>query len=840
MKTFLYLLIFILIGLLNDKGYSQNLYSSSWSNKQDIVYDNQINLIDFSLLARYWQCNFSDEYFDSPDINIDGIVDINDLNSFIYCWSGGNNNEQLSGTEFLITSKAKLTKELIFGASDLRQACDNDNYVFATSSEGNVYRKAKSPNSNWELTAIGEAEIIWTLWGDNLLGVKNYTTIKYSPDNGSTWYDSAIQPILTKGATFNMGWSVGVRKPGQGSEDNCHYGTIILVEYGLGRTAEQRCRKIFRSIDCGISWSRQYQIDVANEVPDLGSNSHFHTVAYNQSLNRFLAIVGDGANEQMRFSDDDGVTWNVAQRNSGIQPVQLVDMGDSRFLCGSDKCIGVYTLDISDMENVIKHHTLQNWNDITGGQRYCFMLKQMGGLYYAFQFDYTTAQHLAKISVSPDGIKWSVYYQFDNNEQGVRFVSGMTPDGIHVSVMNADGLLEGYILEPAKVEIVQAIAVQSEPDNVFASISYGDKPDDMSYWVQSLADSAVITSEADGGLFSDRHISLGKGSSGYLSAQIPFYRFKVPADGRSYIGRIWLRAISSDCTASIKAGSARSGYTPGGYCTLINKDDWIEVLTEPLQIPAQGVDETVVLRFFAGSSAYPVAGDVNIHLGAISLSSNRAGYLYPGNIAYESLTNYSAPTTDSWKSVFTIISNTRAGNMHYYSNWNSNVIYASGVYVVYSDATYISLSNGNIGNNPIFVSDKWLQVKNYRWHIRSWMKDINNYLCLYLDSVDLKIKLDIVVNGNCIETLETDQLINFEWLSQLDFEIIFNIDKKQIEMKVCYAGHNWQCVSNLSGDELLSSVKIFQVMGNHHWLKNASIDKSGRVYMSAMPLFIVE
>ena len=823
-----------------------SLYASEWSLPADITADGNIDIIDFGPLASSWLM-YGCGLCDNADITFDGAVDINDFLLFSPRWLNLNYKERLCKNDVLVVSQPEMTEDVIIGSSNRITCSENELVVFATDANGNVYRRRKSAGSEWELAAAGVADVVWCLWDSYLFGVKSNNTFRFSEDNGETWHDCNTPPIPSFGALYYNGWSLAFRRPGQGSPPANEHGTVILVEYGRFATVG---RRIFKSVDHGKNWTQQYEINPATEIVTTTAWSHFHTVGYHQGTERFLAIVGDGANARMLYSTDDGDTWITAQVNSGVQPVQLLDTGHpTEFVCGADRSLGVYTLDVSNMETAVKHQKLKNWDDRTGAQRFCFMLRYFDGLYYAFQMDTDSPDRLNKISVSPDLENWAVYYQFSNNERGVRFVGGQSEDGIHVSVYYSSDNYRSMILKPARTRIRTSAKIIPPIKNAFTTrnIYLGDEPNSVSFWTQSVSGSATITSEPNGGLFADRHVKISKGSAGYLSAYNPYVFAYVPRDGRTYIGRIWFRGCSADQMARFQVGSITKGFSAGGYITLINKDDWLEIITDPITVPATGGLEPVALRAYIGNAYNLVAGDAEVHVGGICISPNRAGLQLDSNCESPAILRKPVNVPESWSSSFRIIPDSRYSSMTQYGAWDSNTSYAAGVWATYSDKTYESLQANNIGNNPQSASDYWRCVPNFRWHVKTWMQDLQNYLCLYLDSNDLKFKLDAVVDGNAVETLQTALPFRFEWMSQLDFAVCLDGTERQESLKlvVSNAGHLEHIVGNSIGlrsavaNGYMRNRQISQVIGNPYWLSTKTAAGNSREDMVTVPMFAV-
>lgn len=202
---------------------------------------------------------------------------------------------------------------------------------------------------------------------------------------------------------------------------------------------------------------------------------------------------------------------------------------------------------------------------------------------------------------------------------------------------------------------------------------------------------------------------------------------------------------------------------------------------------------------------------------------------------------------ESWSSYFRIVPDTRYSSMTQYDIWDVNTSYAAGVWATYNNNTYESLSANNAGHNPQQATDFWRCVPNFRWHVKTWMQDTKNYLCLYLDSINQKFKLDAVVDGNIVETLQTATPVRFEWMSQLDIAVCLSGAEGQESLKLSLsnAGHLEHVVGN--SIELKSAIangymrdrQISQVIGNQPWQSTKTVGGVSRDDMVAMPLFIV-
>jgi hypothetical protein len=825
----------------------QSFCAVEWHSPSDMAVDGNVNLFDFARLASNWlknDCNLCG----GADITFDDSVTINDLWLFSQQWLDINYTNRLCKQDVLVASRAEMTTDVIAGKSDRSLCSENDTYIYATDYNGNVYRCLKTAGSQWVLAASGVAHVVWCLWDGYLFGVKSNTSFRYSEDNGTTWYDCNLPPVPSTGALYYNGWSLAFRRPGQGNSEVNSFGTVVLVEYGTGATVG---RKIFKSVDHGKNWTQQYQINPATEIVSKSSYSHIHTIGYHAGTGRFLAIVGDGPNRRMFYSDDDGGSWITAQIESGVQPVQLLDVGlPTEFVCGADRALAVYTLDVSNMEIATKHQKLTNWQEATASQTYCFMLRYWNGMYYAFQYDSTGSNRLNKISVSPDLEHWAVYYQFQNNEKGVRYVGGLSEDGVHLTVVNASDKLLSMVLKPASVEIKTSYRIIPPINNIFSSaeMALGNDPNSLNYWAKSYPDSAVITSEPNGGLFDERHIKLSKGiTTGVISVNNTFTAAYVPRDGKTYAGRIWLRGHSANQVARVQIGSQIKGYNTGEFRQLVNADDWMEIVTDPLTVPATGGLEPLAFRIYAGYVGGPLNTNGEIHIGGICISPNRVGLQLGGNCDDPEILRKDVNALDSWSSCFRAISDIRYSSMTQYGGWDVNTSYVAAVWVTYGGKTYESLEVNNIGHNPQIVSDSWRLVPNFKWHVKTWMQNTKNYLVLYLDSLDLKFKLDAVVNGNIVETLQTSSPFKFEWMSQLDFAVCLNGAEGQesLKLSVSNAGHLEHIVSTSS--ELKSAIAggymrnrpVSQAIGNQYWLSTKTAGGNSREDMMTVPMSVV-
>ena len=74
----------------NLKNYSDGVAVTEYTQAQpDIIYNGMVDLFDFSQLAAQWlntACSSSNNWCDKSDIDHSGIVEINDLNLFVYNW----------------------------------------------------------------------------------------------------------------------------------------------------------------------------------------------------------------------------------------------------------------------------------------------------------------------------------------------------------------------------------------------------------------------------------------------------------------------------------------------------------------------------------------------------------------------------------------------------------------------------------------------------------------------------------------------------------------------------------------------------------------------------------
>jgi hypothetical protein len=755
---------------------------------------NYDGIVDFSDYANFANWSSDKPYLtDLIDLNCDGIADFNDFEAFVNQWlyeepnytslcdpnspgypgcmdkfkfsrpSIAYNPDGTTSAEnevqrrtFALVNQSVIEYETICGEYDLFHCCENAGYIFAASSNGGVYRRAKHDGSWEQIAADTTAQIVWAFRDGTLFG--DYAgSYRRSTDNGETWTAVTTPPDVSQYGYFQPDWSFACSEGG----------TAIMVEYGtygiypLGR-------RIFRSVDGGDNWTTVFDAWPAFDNVDI---KHMHTVCWHRSTGKFVVSCGDVTRKRFLVSDDDGLTWTSWKWREGLQPTQLLDYGDpTKILCGSDEYASVYTLDLVTGE---AEQVVQNWNITNNSQALCFVLRYFDGVFYAFEYDVrnTVTDRRAKISVSKDLKHWAVYHQFTANERGVRYCSGVSDGKIYATLYTTYGYNVDIIINEANIITQPLVVVNPASTNLLGTPNNSVSDTDLSAWDPYIS---ICELADEGGLFVTKvpRFTMNSPTYDYMRFMHALSKASIPMDGRQYVCRFWARGNSDD--AYFLYYLSGSGLASSGrFGQLLKKDRWYEFCTAPLVFNGVGgYDDNGRLKVFVGEpGSIPLGHEPEVYIGGVTINEDRSTFQMGGTPRAKTKIVKPVQVGDGWTSLLTIVTDARSEMLGQYKSWSSSVTYAEGVCVTYVNKTYKSKSAGNLNHIPSNLGDWWVLTDNWKWHIKTWEADHNDKLVLYLDSVDMKFKLDIISQGAIIETLTELYAFPFEWQSQMDFAV---------------------------------------------------------------------
>jgi hypothetical protein len=786
---------------------------ASWN----VHYDGTVDFVDFADFAAWWSTD-NPYLTDLIDLNCDGNADFNDFallmdqwlyedpnytgfcdpnsptspdcpDRFKFCRTSpaynpdGNTsaNNEVQWRTFALVNQSVVTAETICDHNDLVQSCENANYIFAVHPYGDVYRKPKN-GSPWERIAdFCTVNQLWAFKNGTLIGAYGRGVYRRSTDNGETWTSVTTVPDVSENGYFTDNWSFGC-------SDN---GTAILVEYGDHGELPYG-RRIFRSTDDGNNWTT-----VFDAGPDFNNVDikHMHTVRWHRGTGKFVVSCGDVTRKRFLVSDDDGLTWTSWKWREGLQPAQLLDYGHpTKILCGSDEYAGVYTLDVVTGE---AEQVVNNWKSTASGQARCFVLRYFNGIFYAFEYDERSnvSDRVAKISVSKDLEHWAVYHQFANNEHGVRYCSGVSDGNIHATVVTDYGT-KTITINEAEITEKPLVAVNPASNNLLNSRNKSISDTNMSAWYPYKA---VCELADEGGLFATKvpRFKLNEPAYDYMFFMHALYQASIPADGRQYVCRFWARGYSDDaCFEYWLSGSNIS--SPNRISQLLKKDRWYEFCTAPLVFDGVGgYDPHGRLFIYVGSPNIPLGHEPEVYIGGVTINEDRSTFQMGGTPRAKTTIVKPVQVGNEWTSLLTIVTDARSEMLGQYKNWLSTVTYTNGVCVIYGGKTYKSKAPFDINHPPNISPDWWEVVDNWRWHIKTWGSDYNNKLVLYLDSLDMKFKLDVISQGAILETLVETKAFPFEWQSQMDFAV--RVGNGHVTLTIAHGG----TYENLSSQQVL-------------------------------------
>jgi hypothetical protein len=447
--------------------------------------------------------------------------------------------------------------------------CQNSRYLFARGYDNWLHRSVDG--FGWEHLGPCEDGEVFALSDDTLLrtrvGQDKRLQILRSVDDGLTWqqavWEGRSEPFafLSPGAILRP-W--GFRQ--------AQNGTIVAVEYRLPDGG----RYIYRSGDSGASWRMVY---------DAGSSiTHFHAVAKQEALGRWVASTGDG-NPRQKFivSDDDGLTWYVYMNGElDMQPVYFFDYGHpTRLLYGNDDRRQVGWVDVSDgSTGRTTAMLIRNWNP-EPQHAYCWYIFKYADAYYALNWDYPSGARNAVISVSRDLEHWAVYHRFVLNESGAYTFGGFGGDKLHLRVHTGSSYRH-MTLSPAALELREAYLLLPATQNLLSTpeLSSAESTERWSN-VSSLGPQGLGVFE-----WTDATALHGPGCLHYVRTDGGVMKLLSPSfafvPGKTYQARLWLKGRNEVTLRWYRNGAFQSAYTGYG----LTMGEWTEVLTPPITVPS--------------------------------------------------------------------------------------------------------------------------------------------------------------------------------------------------------------------------------------------------------------
>jgi hypothetical protein len=754
----------------------------------DINHDEEINFIDFSILANQWQMEDSNIiYLWKADIDNDGRVDFDDLKILTEQWQHEDFNAVPSGTddqnpfeEDLLSNAAFQRDSIAFldgkqydndvprkkimavcGASDLniiRQdtvigvgmvslspQCEAGEYIYATGTDHrNIYRSLDG--NQWEKTtgSIGNVIMIFgSRSGAILVALNKGGRVKLfrSDVGGSDLSDFALPEanLVLPGDKYNAA-SVEFWNYHQALN-----GTICIGEYGNeGGFKESR---IYRSADDGITFTEVY-----NEPNNV---YHSHRIYKHEATGRWVNVYGDGeTRNKIVKSDDDGLSWDTLdpQWDNNFQPTEFYDYNHpTNLLYGSDDMGFIGTFNVLTRE----------YNPLyMDGDRiipYVFAIYYYNGVFYAgtsspYQDpnDRTTA-----IIVSSDLVHWAVYHQFQDKEYGVRKIIGCRNGKIHGVVLASDATtLQHFSFSPVSVTNVLGWCLDPATTNLLNTAQYSSAETDTSQWT-AFDQLERITFDAVHGSACLRAYS----DSGYS----PIYPRPIPVQtGKTYCGRVFLKANGQNVTGRVNwyvYGSNRQGKQ---NCFALNHNEWTEIVLEPVTIQP---------------------GETNI-------------------------TMHIRPRSFNWLGPYDYLADAAQFEQSPPTRWQAGGTPRA------DDVLYKIIEVPQQWRNILLWSpecrSEWY-AGSQKQYIKSWCKDDKNYMELYYDPSDSTFCLQVVQNDEPLPPLRTGKH-SFYRNGVVRFEV--SCSTYALNFKFSYAGANETL--SVEGCDFLKSTQLTSKFGDHN------------------------
>ncbi len=546
---------------------------------------------------------------------------------------------------------------------DIYPLCQNQAYTFGyCRSSACLYRS--QCGGHWAMLGQYKTSTMYALHDNAVVrawkGSDNRLRLARSTNSGETWTsarwaDSGEEfSWLTEGATLvRQGWGF----------HQAHSGTIIAVEYKLPTGG----RYIYRSGDNGVTWSVVHD----NGGPDYAK--HYHAVRKHEGLGRWVAVTGDGLNQQtLLASDDDGLTWYeyMAPGERYIQPIYLLDYGHpTRLLFGSDTVWQMGRVDVSDEPSAkTVSSVITNWEHAI--QRdYCCQIIDHEGLYYASSWTTQPTPRNVVLSVSPDLDNWSVYHRFTGEESGVYGCAGEAAGQLHLKIC-IPNRSEHFVISPARLALQNGIVVAPRTTNLFTPAAAA--ADSLDGWIN--ASSEVPPDSGQQGLlecvsnpahYGDSSIHYVRSDGGYMQLLTPPFPFEI---GKTYQARFWVRGRGGPaCVAWTRNSVVASESLWFG----LPQDEWRQMVTTPIMAIEGTEDLRVRIRLFSTND-----NSCESYLDSLQIEEAPITHWHPGE-ATRATTHLDARVSvrGSWTNVFAIQPDdmstylSQAGELHLKTYW---------------------------------------------------------------------------------------------------------------------------------------------------------------------------
>lgn len=488
------------------------------------------------------------------------------------------------------------------------------------------------------------------------------------------------------------------------------HGTIIASTYGLSTNDTE----IWRSTDDGLTWTKVLT------VPS-GTRDHFHTVCYHSGLSRWVIDGGDdwtGEEQITMFSDDDGVTWynpiDPKLHSVTGRVTRFRDYGHpTRILVGSDHHLRIGWFDLDTLETGTFCRFPSSWD-----HAYAFDLFQHNGIWYWCSDDAIAGNGYAPvIRVSTDLVNWVTYWRPTRTDlQTVYQFCGELNGKLHFRVRDTDStthLIDEHIyLDPARIVKRTGVVVSPAKENLL-----GDRPSKCDLYTDwSLIQSGTYTtSEVDTSVsFAPEAVGalhLVKDDVAYSEyTGVAAVANATTVIGERYVVHAWVKGkgFFAKCYMSPDASSSAS------YMHALNQDGWTEVWSAPF-VATSTANHPVIL---IAQDQADYSSDV--YIGACELLACKdVGEWSPGGVSQPAdVASVTMELGTHWTQVF--------------------------------------------GFMPLQDSDELTNSDDDLVYIHSWVAPDGDFVNLYFDPSDSKIKMESTVDasptGSPIETTGTRQI----------------------------------------------------------------------------------
>lgn len=325
------------------------------------------------------------------------------------------NNEKRTRSVLSVNKATPAISTMLYSGNHVVPVAHDGEYLIGQVMGANTLVRLAPGSTSWELAytfASGTIQNVWSAANGRLIltiMVADVIYVRYSDDHAGTWTAAtrggSDMTFVTTGANIITDvWSF--LQAGD---------VLFLAEYAGGGSPD--ARYIYRSLDNGATWTTSYDSGGASAI------HHYHCGGYHSATGRVVWVTGDAGTRKFIYTDDWGESWAdlITMNEIDIQPTSLVELPDGRMLCGSDRELQLYTINIDGTtatERTIEPVGVEwdrrsaRWTGAAwtnASRTYGLHVRRVDGVYYAGAYEALTPAEPVVVSVSADGRRFVPY-----------------------------------------------------------------------------------------------------------------------------------------------------------------------------------------------------------------------------------------------------------------------------------------------------------------------------------------------------------------------------------------------------------------------------------------------